>query len=363
MMQHTEQNSGRSRAVRRRLIAVVVLAAALALLLSQSVFAQNSYVITDGDNVTVYQSYSSDPEEVLEEIGIELSEEDTYTTTYTDGVKTINIQRMQLVTVNHCGEMTDVGTYGETVGDLLGRIGISVGASDALSYDLDSLTFDGMVIDIVRKEVEVYEYDSVVPYETNYYEDSELAPGEEIVLIEGVNGVVHRKAQIILENGEEISREIVEEDVRVEAVNALVIRGPQTAITEQGGSYDFFVPDGSEPCYRVEGNTITTMTGATYTYTSTLQVSATAYSCEGRPGICYSGTVARVGAIAVDPKVIPLGSKMYIVSNDGEYVYGYCVAEDIGGGIKGNRVDLYFDTFAECYQFGVRKCTVYILSE
>lgn len=363
MMQRTEQKSDRSRAVRRRLLAVVVLAAVLALLLSQSVFAQNSYVITDGDNVTVYQSYSSNPDEVLEEIGIELNEEDTYTTSYTDGVSTICIQRMQLVTVNYCGELADVGTYGETVGELLDRLDISVGANDTLSYDRDSLTFDGMVIDIVRKEVEVYEYDTVVPYDTNYYEDPELAPGEEIVLIEGVNGVNHCKAQIIRENGVEISREVVEETVRVQAVNSLVIRGPQTAITEQSDAYDFVVPEDAEPCYTVQGNTITTMTGATYTFTSTLQVSATAYSCEGRTGICYSGTVARVGAIAVDPRVIPLGSKMYIVSNDGEYVYGYCVAEDIGGGIKGNRVDLYFDTFAECYQFGVRSCTVYILSE
>ena len=55
------------------------------------------------------------------------------------------------------------------------------------------------------------------------------------------------------------------------------------------------------------------------------------------------------------------GTKMYVVSNDGQYVYGYCVAEDIGGGIKGNKIDLYFDTYAECWDFGVRMCTVYIL--
>ena len=68
-----------------------------------------------------------------------------------------------------------------------------------------------------------------------------------------------------------------------------------------------------------------------------------------------------MGAIAVDPTVIPLGTKMCVVSNDGQYVYGYCVAEDIGGGIKGNKIDLYFDTYAECWDFGVRMCTVYIL--
>ena len=78
-------------------------------------------------------------------------------------------------------------------------------------------------------------------------------------------------------------------------------------------------------------------------------------------GHTYSGTVARVGAIAVDPSVIPLGTRMYIVTDDGRYIYGFCTAEDIGGSIKGNKVDLYFDTIAECWQFGVRACTVYIL--
>ena len=85
------------------------------------------------------------------------------------------------------------------------------------------------------------------------------------------------------------------------------------------------------------------------------------YNSGAITGHTYSGTLARVGAIAVDPTVIPLGTKMYVVSNDGQYVYGYCVAEDIGGGIKGNKIDLYFDTYAECWDFGVRMCTVYIL--
>ena len=52
---------------------------------------------------------------------------------------------------------------------------------------------------------------------------------------------------------------------------------------------------------------------------------------------------------------------MYIVSDDGQYVYGYCVAEDTGGLIKGNRVDLYFDTYDECINFGYRPVTIYVL--
>lgn len=52
---------------------------------------------------------------------------------------------------------------------------------------------------------------------------------------------------------------------------------------------------------------------------------------------------------------------MFIVSNDGAYVYGIAVAEDCGGDIKGDRMDLYFPTFNECIQFGRRVCTIYFL--
>ena len=348
---------------KHRLVAILVIVSVLAILLSQAVFAQNSYVITDGDNVTVYQSYSSDPEQVLQEVGITLSNEDTYTTTYNDGVSNITIQRMQIVTLINRGQTSQIGSYGETVAELLDRLGITLSANDSVSYELDSITHDGMVVEVIHKEIEVFEYDAIVPFETKYFDDPELAPGEEIVLIEGVNGVVDYKMQVTRENGIEIAREILDETVRVEKVNQLVIRGPQTAIKEQPTDPEYKVRENDAPRYSITDNVITTSNGTQYTFTDTIQVSATAYSCEGHTGICYAGTLARVGAIAVDPKVIPLGTKMYVVSNDGEYVYGYCIAEDIGGGIKGHRIDLYFDTIADCYEFGVRSCTVYFLED
>ena len=72
-----------------------------------------------------------------------------------------------------------------------------------------------------------------------------------------------------------------------------------------------------------------------------------------------TGTFVRKGVVAVDKNVIPLGTKMYIVSNDGSVVYGMAVAEDTG--VHGNKVDLYYDTYQQCINFGRRSCTVYIL--
>ncbi|WP_018963532.1 G5 and 3D domain-containing protein [Coprothermobacter platensis] len=86
---------------------------------------------------------------------------------------------------------------------------------------------------------------------------------------------------------------------------------------------------------------------------------ATAYSAEeaGVGTRTAIGTRARYGVVAVDPNVIPLGTKLYIEG------YGYAIAEDIGGSIKGNRIDVYFNTIDECYRWGRRVVKVYILGK
>jgi len=73
-------------------------------------------------------------------------------------------------------------------------------------------------------------------------------------------------------------------------------------------------------------------------------------------------TRVRVGTVAVDPRVIPYGTRMFIVTNDGEYIYGVCTAEDCGSWIKRKRVDLYYPTMREVNKFGVREATIYFLN-
>lgn len=382
-MQRSTQHP-RRRAWLRRLIVVAVLAAAVGALLSQTVFAQTSYIITDGDRVTVHRSYSSDPYEVLTEAGIELEEEDTYETGYADGMNQITVRRMQMVTVINRGAQSVIGTYGETTGSLLARMGITPGTGDTLSCSSETQTYDGMTIELVHTETRIEEENTTVPYPVNYYEDPDLEPGAEIVLVAGQNGLTHVKSEVTYRNGKEVSRTVVQETVQTKPVTQLVIRGVDRTIMEQpadpepaeqaapaasSGTASGSSSSGSsssggsryDGSAETSGNVIMTSSGESYTYVDVMTCSATAYTCEGYVGHTYSGTLARVGAIAVDPTVIPLGTKMYVVSNDGQYVYGYCVAEDIGGGIKGNKIDLYFDTYAECWDFGVRMCTVYIL--
>ena len=68
--------------------------------------------------------------------------------------------------------------------------------------------------------------------------------------------------------------------------------------------------------------------------------------------------------MAVDPDVIPLGTKLYVKSNvAGIPDYGYCIAWDVGGSIKDMRIDLFMESEYACYQFGSRSVTVYVLED
>jgi 3D (Asp-Asp-Asp) domain-containing protein len=83
-----------------------------------------------------------------------------------------------------------------------------------------------------------------------------------------------------------------------------------------------------------------------------LTVTAYAYHLRGRTA---SGFPTRVGAVAVDPAVIPLGSRIWIPG------YGWGRAEDTGGGIKGHKIDVWLPTASQCHQWGVRKLTIVVL--
>ncbi|HWR07531.1 3D domain-containing protein [Sporomusa sp.] len=100
-------------------------------------------------------------------------------------------------------------------------------------------------------------------------------------------------------------------------------------------------------------------------YKTVLAIKATAYAPgphdNGQWGnLTYMGTQIRPGVIAVDPRVIPLGSRLYIEFADGNGMYG--VAEDTGGAIKGNRIDIAMVSVDKAYDFGVQNVKVYVLS-
>lgn len=352
-----------------RAIAIAAMIAVTTLYFCLPALAQTKYVITDGDDVIICMSSSSDPQVVIQEAGLELGESDTYTTLKSDGISEIHINRVQMVAVHEGSQMTVVGSYGGTVADVLASLNITLTPSDILSCSLDSETYDGMSIEITRVETETLEYDEITPHSVKVYEDDSLEPGEEKVLVEGADGLTHYKVEVTYENGEEASRTVLSEQILTAPTDALILCGMDRSVKEQehSGNENYRQSDTSrwtspylEPLPQT-ASAPALIPGTSQTYTNLLYCTATAYTTVSESDITATGTVPRVGAIAVDPSVIPLGTRMYIVSADGQYVYGYCVAEDTGSAIQGHAVDLYFDDYETCMAFGRRGVIVYIL--
>lgn len=329
-----------------RTILLVVPVVCIVLLLTLTAFARNTYYINDGGRVFVHTTFATDPAEILNEAGVELDSGDTYTTQTGTGASEITIQRRQSLTVIYHEREIQVYSYGETVEKLLQRLEIFCTPSDVISLPLTSQTYNGMVLTVSPTAWVQDSYVKSVPFETVYCQDPTLPEGEQVVLIQGVEGKLSCTDSVCYVDGVEISRTEQVRNVISQPVNALVAVG---TMVEQPG----------------QSGTITTATGETLRYIRALTVKASAYSKydEGCNDYTATGTLVRHGVVAVDPSVIPLGSRLYIVTNDGYVNYGYAVAEDTGGAIKGDRIDLYFDSVQQCMTFGRRECTVYILSE
>lgn len=334
-----------------RVAALVLPMMLLLAFLAPTAFAQTTYVITDGDQIKVYTTYATDPAAVLDRAGFELGEDDTYTTQPGDGVSEITVQRKQLITVNNCGELMEVSSYGESLEMLLNRLGIPAYGDYSASMPLDTKTYDGMEVSVDCTVNMEQTYTVDMPYETVLCYDPTLPEGHREVLVPGVTGQVSKTANVSYVNSVESSHTVVSETVIQQPVDEIMVVGTGTEENEKSNAPA--IGDG----------VIVTADGQVLTYSRKEQYTATAYTHTdaGCDMTTATGTTVRMGTVAVDPTVIPYGTRMFIVTNDGRYVYGMATAEDCGGAIKGNRLDLYFPTTAECFQFGVKGCTVYFL--
>ncbi len=334
-----------------RVLALVVPVLILLGVLAPTVFAQTTYVITDGDQVKVYTTYTSNPAAVLNRAGFELSEDDTYTTNPGDGVSEITVRRNQIIRINYCGEVVETSSYGESVEALLTRLEIPTSGDYVTSMPLETETYDGMEfsVDCVIESKQSYTVE--IPYETVECNDPSLPVGTRQVKVQGVNGELCKTANVVYVNSQQTSHTVIDETVTRQPVNEIVLVGTGTQV------------DTNSNAPAIGNGVIVTADGEVLTYSRKEKFRATAYTHTdaGCDMTTATGTTVRVGSIAVDPTLIAYGTRMFIVTNDGKYIYGIATAEDCGGGIKGDQVDLYFPTTKECFQFGKRAVTIYFL--
>ena len=330
--------------IKRQMLAAAAAGVGAAMMLTavtQRAMAR-SYVITDGPRVVACTSFAATPDRV----GLTPGSCDM-------GGRDITISRTQRITVRYHGQELEATSRGETVETLLRRYGLEPQEGDILSQEPQAPTWNGMVIRVDQVTVRQESYTASIPHEVEYCSDATLPRGTQEVLTQGADGELLCTAKVTYVNGRETERTIL---------SRAMVSAPVTQIVAEGIGD---APQARDPDAMPEigDGFIRLPTGEVLTYSGTARVRATAYTHtdEGCDRITYTGTTVRLGTVAVDPRYIPYGTRMFIVSDDGCYIYGLSVAEDCGGAIKRDRIDLYFPTYEECIQFGRRDCTIYFL--
>lgn len=355
MLKHISAGRTSTRPV-RRIVAFVLMMGLTLGAASGIVSAKAVYIIDDGTTRTTVESSSYSPSSVVEHAGIEVSSSDKITSeSNADGTVEITIVRGQDVAIRYLGATLHTQACDETVAELLARMNIPVGETDEVSVDLSNYTEDGMLIEVTQYTYGTAEAVEPITYTTERVANASMTKGKENVKQEGKNGSALVTYSITYKDGVEISREPVSSEVITAPTAEIVEYGTKSATISSSDriASDARNSDGS--------GVLTFKSGNTLTYSKVISANATAYTAKAGAHTA-SGRVVSVGCVAVDPKVIPLGSKLYITTPNGSIVYGMAVAADTGGAIKGNKVDLFYNTYGECVQFGRRTCTVYVLN-
>ena len=208
------------------------------------------------------------------------------------------------------------------------------------------MTHDTEAITVHRVEYRTYAVDEVVPYETQYQYTSLFYRTQKRVLTiqEGRDGYLNAQMRDRIVDGVVESTEAVQVTKQTDPVpEILKVYGAGVPVSEVEA------PDGIE-----------VVNGVPSSYTTVYEMKSTGYySARGKGA---SGLGLYYGTFAVDPTLIPYGTKVYIISEDGNFVYGWAIATDTGAFIHSNRmqVDLFYETYEESAANAVGRVLVYI---
>ena len=293
--------------------------------------AVNIRIQADGETITLLTPVE-DVEAALQQAGLLLEPKDEVTpslgTKLEEGM-TIEVTRALGCSIEVDGGSIQLLTTASNVEEALEEAQVTIGDLDRIDPELHQEIQEGLTIKIVRVKEEIKTEKQEIDFNTKRKNDSSMNRGTTKVVQKGQKGQKELQVKVTYEDGKEVKREVLEERILKEPVDQIIKVGTKAVpVVNRGGGE----------------------------VKATLRVSATAYSSQD-PGVGkYTSTGARVkrGIIAVDPRVIPLGTKIYVPG------YGYGVAADTGGSIRGNRIDVAFDTRAEALRFGRKTVTIKI---
>ncbi|MGE5626759.1 MAG: 3D domain-containing protein [Solirubrobacterales bacterium] len=319
-------------------VTLVIVMTIIVLSVSVFTFMKSITVSADGKQykiVTFKSTYGA----ALQSSGIVVGPKDKATPSLDSKVEdgsVINIKRAVNVQLEVDGKVLAVKSAEDSVEKMIESEGIALNELDKVSPSRTSTLQDGSKVEVVRVVSKDIKELSTVAYGTVVKNDSSMGPGESMVVQQGKSGEKETVIRVLFENGKEVSRKIIAETVKSAPVQKVVAVGTTSSMSfSRGGSIDS---------------------------AKTLRMKATAYSAADGNGSGRTATGTRAkrnsggySSIAVDPRVIPLGSKVYVEG------YGYAIAEDTGGAIKGNVIDVFFNSSSDCRNWGVRYVNVYVV--
>lgn len=335
-----------------RLAALSLLSAFTILVVTLMHTSVHTFKFFDGENTYTVTSLNRNVASVMANMKFKSDKYAILETNVYNGTTAVQITYGFPVYITQGDKTIQINFFGGTVADALSQAGFTVDEFDFVEPSLDTVIKSTEYIDYTDIAYTSGSYTEAIPFETKTEYTSSLNKGTTKYKTQGVNGsqLVNYTQQTI--NGVPSLKEIVSTTLLSQPITAIKLVGTKTVPANPKNWVSTIVP--KQPI-ELDSN------GVPVKYKSKMVVRATAYTHTGNK--TSTGVWPKPGHIAVNPKIIPYGTKMFIKTVDGKYIYGYAVAADTGGFIKKypTGIDLFMDTERQCINFGVRQAEIYIL--
>ncbi len=313
--------------------AVAAMLLTAALIVSGFVWANSKIVIVvDGKNINT-SALAPDPKDVLTAAGVVLGSRDEFRVVSNEPGKSSVIEVFRAIPLTLVmGTKVDFVLSGKpTVGEVAESAGYNARSFKTVP-DAATRTTPNMQIRILTLSDKTVDKELPIPYPIIHQPDSMMEKGMEAVVEEGVAGTKLATVRQVFDGNVETGFEIVAEKVLTQPKPEVVKVGTRESNDPNRGTVRF---------------------------KKLLIMEASAYTAfdDGQSGMTATGIPARRGIVAVDPRVIPLGTRVYVMG------YGPALAADTGGAIRGAKIDLCYEDYNEAIRFGRRTVEVYILAE
>ena len=303
--------------------------------------AQEIFISVDGNQSNIWTTEKR-VKNILEEANIEVTEHDEISLSLDTEVGAdhkIDIQKaFQLTLVDGLKER-QVWSTSTTVANFLKQQGITLGEYDRVGKSMEEVIAPDDRIAVVRVEKVTDVVEESIDFAIEKKNDSSLLKGKEKVVTTGEKGTVARTYEVVKENGQVVSKTLQSEKVVQKPQKQVVAVGTKV-ITASVSRNNSSAPANGKEFY----------------------VTATAYTanCSGCSGVTATGLNLKANpsskVIAVDPSVIPLGSKVWVEG------YGYAIAADTGGAIKGKKIDVFVSSKSQASSWGRKKVRIKVLN-